>query len=407
MKLKKMVENNNYKTIDKCRVCDSKDLSSLFSLGDIYISTFVDHPGKNIGKAPLELVWCNGCSLAQLKDTAPQELMYSGKYWYESGSNKVIRNNLEETVRIANNMVNLQDKDIVLDIGANDGTLLDFYSDKFIRVGCEPASNLQTKLKGKADVIIDDFWDYSKFEKQFGGRKAKIITAMGMFYDMDDPGQFIRDSSLALDETGIFITQLMTAKPMLKKNDLGNICHEHLEYYSYDSLKYLFDKNGLEIFKVEENEINGGSYRLFARHSKKGSIEYPEEIKKQDYLEFFSRIEENKEKCVDLITNLIKEDKKVYGYGASTKGNTILQYYGLNRDLITGIAEIHPDKLGKYTVGTNIPIVNENEAKKNADYFLVLPFAFKDSFISKEKDWLNKGGRFIFSTPKVEIYPEI
>ena len=244
-----MIENNNYKTIDDCRVCSSKDLSTLFSLGNIYISTFVDHPEKNIGKAPLELVWCNGCSLVQLKDTAPQELMYSGKYWYESGLNKVIRNNLEETVRIASNMVNLQDKDIVLDIGANDGTLLGFYSDKFVRVGCEPASNLQDKLKKKSDVIIDDFWDYPGFKKKFGKKKAKIITAMGMFYDMDDPGQFIKDSSLALDETGIFITQLMTAKPMLEKNDLGNICHEHLEYYSYDSLKYLFDRNGLEIFK--------------------------------------------------------------------------------------------------------------------------------------------------------------
>ncbi len=398
------MENKGYKTIDKCRVCGSKELDTLFSLGDVNISTFVDKPGENIGKAPLEMIWCNGCTLVQLKDTAPQELMYSGNYWYESGLNKIIIDNLEETVNIASRMVNLQDKDIVLDIGANDGTLLGFFPSKLTRVGCEPARNLQEKLGKKADVVINDFWKYSEMEKRFGNKKAKIITAIGMFYDMDNPGEFIRDSAKALDKEGVFVTQLMTSKPMLKQNDVGNICHEHLEYYSYDSLKHLFDNNGLEIFKVEENDINGGSYRLFARPFKKGSIEYNEGIKKEDYLKFFERIEENKKNCVNLVTKLAEDGKKIYGYGASTKGNTILQYYGLDSSHIKGIAEIHPNKIGKYTVGTNIPIIHETEAKKDADFLLVLPFAFRDYFIKREEKWLNEGGKFIFSTPNVEVY---
>jgi hypothetical protein len=397
---------NNYKTINQCRICGSRDLSSLFSLGEIYVSTFVTLPGEDIGKAPLELTWCEKCTLVQLRDTAPQELMYSGIYWYESGLNKTIVDNLKETVRIASNMVAIREGDIVLDIGANDGTLLGFYPKKVVKVGCEPASNLQSKLKKRADVVINDFWNYHLFEKDFGKRKVKIITAMGMFYDMDNPGQFIMDSSLALDKDGIFIAQLMTAKQMLQKNDVGNICHEHLEYYSYNSLKHLFDRNGLEIFKVEENDINGGSYRLFARPFRSGSIDYPENINKGAYLDFFRRIEKNKEDCVSLVSRLTGKGEKVYGYGASTKGNTILQYYELNRDLIKGIAEIHPDKIGKYTVGTNIPIVNEDEARTNADYFLVLPFAFRDDFINREREWLRRGGKFIFSTPKTEIYPE-
>lgn len=398
------MKDKGYKTIDKCRVCGSKELDTLFSLGDVNISTFVEKPGENIGKAPLEMLWCNGCTLVQLKDTAPQELMYSGNYWYESGLNKIIIDNLEETVNTASRMVNLKDKDIVLDIGANDGTLLGFYPSKLTRVGCEPAHNLQEKLEKKADIVINDFWKYSEMEKRFGGRKAKIITAIGMFYDMDNPGQFIRDSAKALDEKGVFVTQLMTSKPMLNQNDVGNICHEHLEYYSYDSLKHLFDNNGLEIFKVEENEINGGSYRLFARPFKTGSIEYNEGIKKEDYLKFFERIEENKKSCVNLVTKLAKDGKKIYGYGASTKGNTILQYYGLDSRHIKGIAEIHPNKIGKYTVGTDIPIIHEAEAKKDADFLLVLPFAFRDYFIKREERWLNEGGKFIFSTPKVEVY---
>ena len=399
-----MIEKSDYKTIDRCRVCDSTHLDSLFSLGNIHISTFVDNPETSIGKAPLELVGCSDCTLVQLRDTAPQELMYSGNYWYESGLNKVIRDNLEETVKIASEMVGLKKGDIVLDIGANDGTLLEFYKNNTTRVGCEPAKNLQNKLREKTDFVIEDFWNYSLFANNFGNKKAKIITAMGMFYDMDNPGQFIKDSARALDKEGIFIAQLMTAKQMIEKNDVGNICHEHLEYYSYESLKHLFDRNGLEIFKIEENDINGGSYRLFARPFKTGSIDYKEKIAREDYLKFFNRIENNKKDCVELVTELTKNGKKVYGYGASTKGNTILQYYGLDRSLVRGIAEIHPNKIGKYTVGTGIPIINEAEVKKDADYLLVLPFAFRDYFITREKEWINNGGRFIFSTPNVEIY---
>jgi len=195
----------------------------------------------------------------------------------------------------------------------------------------------------------------------------------------------------------------MCLRPMLEKNDLGNICHEHLEYYSYESLKYLFEKNGLEIFKVEENNINGGSYRLFARHFKKGSIDYPERFTIDDYKAFFDRVNNNKKLCVDFIRNVTAEGKKVYAYGASTKGNTILQYYGLNSKLIVGAAEKSREKWGKYTVGTMIPIVSEDEARKNADYFLVLPWAFFNSFFEKEREWLEKGGKFIVPLPKFRV----
>jgi NDP-4-keto-2,6-dideoxyhexose 3-C-methyltransferase len=400
------VQEGNYTTRQTCRVCNSDKLSPLFSLGNLHISTFVDTPEASIGKAPLELVWCDDCTLVQLKHTAPQELMYSKHYWYRSGLNSVIINDLEDIVKSAMDTTNLEPGDIVLDIGANDGTLLGFYPKEYTRVGCEPATNLVEEMKGKCDIPIPDFWSYETFKRSVGeGKKAKIITAIGMFYDMENPNQFIRDSSEALDENGVFITQLMTSKKMIEKNDVGNICHEHIEYYSYESLKRLFEANGLEIFKVEENSINGGSYRLFARKYKEGSIEYDEDLTKEDYLEFARRIEKNKEDCVGLIKRLNQQGKKVYGYGASTKGNTILQYYGLGAEDIKGIAEISREKFGKYTVGTKIPIIPEEEAKREADYLLVLPYAFKNTFIQKERDWIRQGGKFIFALPQVEIYP--
>ncbi len=397
--------NEKYTTRETCRVCGSPRLTPLFSLGDLHISTFVRNPGESLGHAPLELIWCEDCTLVQLKHTAPQELMYSKHYWYRSGLNKVIVDDLKEIAETAVKMVDLKEGDVVLDIGANDGTLLSFYPKKYTRVGCEPATNLIEEMKKNCEIAITDFWSYDKYKEFLRDRKAKIITAIGMFYDMEDPNQFIRDSAQALDDNGIFIAQLMTSKKMLEQNDIGNICHEHIEYYSYDSLRYLFEKNGLEIFKVEENLINGGSYRLFARKYKTGSIQYPEKITKEDYFNFAKKIEENKQKCLNLLRKLKEQGKKIYGYGASTKGNTILQYYGIGRDLIEAIAEISEEKFGKYTVGTGIPIIEEEEAKKNADCFLVLPYAFRNSFIQKEREWIEKGGKFIFALPNVEIYP--
>ncbi len=203
------------KPINKCRLCGSEKLERLFSLGDLQISTFVEKPGENIGRSPLTLLWCNNCSLVQLEHTAPQELMYSKHYWYRSGLNKVIINDLREIAETATKIVSLKEGDLVLDIGANDGTLLSFYPKSCVKIGCEPATNLTTELKKHCDICIDDFWEYEKYEQIFGDKKAKVITAIGMFYDMENPNQFIRDAAKALHNDGVFIAQLMTSKPML------------------------------------------------------------------------------------------------------------------------------------------------------------------------------------------------
>ena len=393
----------NYTTIKTCRVCGSDRLVSILSLGNLYVSTFVDGPDDETVKAPLELVLCEHCSLLQLRDTAPQELMYSRHYWYRSGINPVIYHDLQEISKVATEMAQLQEGDIVLDIGANDGTLLSYYPENLIRVGCEPADNLIVELKNITPYVIHDFWSYEGWEKLFGDKKASIITAIGMFYDMENPNQFIKDSAKALHSNGIFIAQLMCLSPMLVKNDLGNICHEHLEYYSYESLKYLFETNGLEIFKIEENDINGGSYRIFARHYNKGSIDFEEKITLKDFQDFHDRIVKNKDDCVKFFRKANTEGKSVYVYGASTKGNTILQYYGMDFELIKGAAEKSMEKFGKFTVGTLIPIVSEEEARAKADYFLVLPWAFFKTFYNKETEWLNKGGKFIVPLPEFRI----
>src|SRR3989338_1796678 len=341
------LDTMNFITRSTCRVCNSKNLSHVFSLGMLYVNNFINKgEEKNHAKAPLELVLCENCSLLQLKHTAPQELMYARFYWYRSRVTETMRGALKEICETSQKLVSLVDGDVILDIGANDGTLLAFYPSRFVRVGCEPANNLISELTTRCDKVIHDFWTAEAYDK-LGLPKAKIVTALGMFYDMEDPNQFVRDVSRVLAEDGVFIAQLMCLKNMIDKNDVGNICHEHLEFYSLESLKYLFEKNGLEIFKVEENSVNGGSYRLYGRLYKNGSIPFTEKFTVRDYLAFFQRVEDNKRKCIDFIRKAVLSGKKVYVYGASTKGNTILQYYGLDNSLIEGAAEKSPEKWGR------------------------------------------------------------
>jgi hypothetical protein len=389
-----------YTTRTTCRVCYSDKLSPVFSIGNLYVSNFVTkEEAKNNIKAPLELIFCENCSLLQLKHTAPQELMYARFYWYRSGVTETMRNALKEIAETTAKMANLKPGDVVLDIGANDGTLLSFYPKDVTRVGCEPANNLVDELRKHTPNVIHDFWSYEAYKYP----KAKIVTALGMFYDMEDPNQFVADAAKVLTDDGIFVAQLMCLKNMLEKNDVGNICHEHLEFYSLESLKFLFEKNGLEIFKVEENEVNGGSYRIYARRFKNGSIPFDEKFTKKDYDAFSRRIEDNRKKCVDFIKQEVAEGKKVYVYGASTKGNTILQYYNLDHTLISGAADKSPEKWGRYTIGTMIPIIPEDEARKNADYFLVLPYAFLNEFLKREEPWRAKGGKFIVPIPEFRV----
>ena len=384
----------NYTKIKSCRVCDSKQLSTVANFGELKISTFVDKPKEHIGSAPLELLECADCTLVQLAHTVPPNVMYH-TYWYESATNKVLADNLKDIVRQIKKEISISDYDIVFDIGANDGTLLKEYTpgneymNAGARIGCEPAKNILHKLEENCEYVINDFWDI----KHYKWPLAKVITAIGMFYDMEDPNKFIQDIKNVLREDGIFVSQLMTLLPMLKQNDLGNICHEHLEYYTYKSLVTLFEQNGLEIYKVVENNIHGGSYQLWARHYKEGSIPFEED--KPDFKNFIDTINTNRKKCLDFISSC----SNVYIYGASTKGNTILQYYGLNNTHIKGAAEIDSKKIGKYTVGSDIPIVHEDEAKEHAEYFLVLPYSFKEYFMNNNKDWQ---GKWIFCTPEFE-----
>tara|TARA_B100001778_G_scaffold332509_1_gene338972 strand:- start:842 stop:2035 length:1194 start_codon:yes stop_codon:yes gene_type:complete len=391
------------KQVTCCRSCGATLNKIVFDIGELKINAFTEKPNTDVGSAPLTLMHCESCDLIQLSHSVREEDLYKN-YWYLSRLNKKIVDNLESIVHAVDDEVNYFSNDYVVDIGANDGTLLGFYPSWVTRVGCDPAENIHQELEKNCDIMIGDFFNLKNWQDKCYNNKAKVITTVAMFYDLDDPNSFVSDVKQILDDDGVWLAQLMTAKPMLDSNDLGNVIHEHIEYYSYKSLVTLMERHGLEIYKVRENDINGGSYQLFIRHYQKGSIAYPEDITNASVEQWAKNIDKNRDDTMQFIRNEVANGKKIYIMGASTKGNTIMQYYGLDSDTIAGAAEIHPDKIGKYLVGSSIPIVHEDEAKKHADYFLVFPFHFKELFVNKiMKDWIESGGKLIFCTPKFEV----
>ncbi len=413
--------------IENCRVCGSKNLTPILSLGDLYISDFLGENEINEAeKTPLDLVLCNendgGCGLLQLKHTVSNEIMYR-RYWYFSGTNKTMTDELNSIAAKVEELVSLKDRDYVMDIGVNDGTLLRGYKVEGLnRTGFEPARNLEKYNSVATTKIINDFFNYEAWQKEFGDIKAKGITAIAMFYDLDDPNKFVADVAKCLDKDGIFIIQMAYLPSMLLKNMFDNICHEHLEYYSLLSLENLLKRHNLEVFDVELNDINGGSFRIYIKHKGGGeSIKTSEGAQKRIndlrgeerkmglndkkiYDEFASRVEKIKKEVFNFIKKEVESGKKVYVYGASTKGNTLLQYFNLDNFLIKAAAERNSAKWGKKTVGTNIPIISEEQARsEKPNYFLILPWHFLKEFKKREAEYFKNGGKFIVPLPEFKI----
>jgi len=405
----------------RCRVCKNPNLEMVISLGNQCIINFVDSLDNKIFAAPLELVLCNkergGCGLLQLRHTVPADTLYR-KFWYKSGVNQTMRDALKDIVESAKKLINLKENDFVVDIGANDGTLLRYYTKSNLNlIGFEPATNLFEEASKNTTKIINDYFTYDGFKKHFGDEKAQIITSIAMFYDLDDPESFVSDISKTLDKKGIWIIQMNYLPTMLENNTFDNISHEHLEYYSLQSLKFLLDKCGLEIFDVELNDLNGGSIRTYIKHKDSENFQITNKVKKileyenkigldsnEPYLQFAKRIFELKNETVDFIKKEVGRGKKIYVYGASTRGSTLLQYYGLDSKLIKAAADRNPMKWGKKIVGSEIPIISEEQARKvNPDYFFILPWYFLEEFRKREEEFLRNGGKFIVPLPVFQI----
>lgn len=407
-----------YKEIKKCRISDSTNLVTVLSLGEQYLTgVFPKSTGEKITKGPLDLVWCPDSGLLQMKQSYSLDEMYGENYGYRSGLNASMVRHLQQKIKTLERLAKPTDQDLVIDIGSNDATSLKAYSGNHRKVGIDPTGSKFIEYYGKDITLIPDFFSEGKFREIFPNEKAKIITSIAMFYDLENPIAFISDIAACLASDGIWHFEQSYMPSMLRTNSYDTICHEHLEFYSFKVVNEMLERCGMRVIDVQMNSINGGSFAVTAclkdatYKSNKPIINW---LLKQEedmgldtpkpYREFEERVFRHRKNLRELIEALVADGKKIIGYGASTKGNVLLQFCGLNSKHIPYIAEVNEDKFGSYTPGTLIPIISEAEAKAmKPDYFLVLPWHFKDSILEREKEYLASGGKFIFPLPEIEI----
>ena len=404
-------------------MCNSEDLTEVVAIEEQHLSpTFVitneNNPLAEI-RVPQTLVLCDktktGCGLLQLKETVEPDYLYR-KYFYRSGVSDTMRRDLRSVVEDVLSKSETEDNDIVVDIGANDCTMISYFPSNLVRIGVEPAQNINWTNVDSDIKIVNDYFSQNSLSETLQGKKVKIFTSCAMFYDLDDPNSFVIDIKSLLHEKGVWCIQLSYLPLMLKNINFYDICNEHLEYYSLHTLNYLMKQNGLEIFDAIENDVNGGSVRVMITHinrkiektdSFNSLIEIEKQMNlfdKQTYIDFHEEILNLKDKIKNTIGAELKNGNTVLGLGASTKGNMLLQLFGIGKETIPYISERNPDKVGLKTLGTDIELISEERARKlNPSYMLVLPWYFKDEIVNREQDYIQNGGKLLFPMP----YPHI
>jgi len=392
----------------------AQHIASIFVSGDV--PDYLDRP------YPLEVVRCaapDGCGLVQLRHSIAPRVLYSN-YGYRSGTNELMRANLHDIARQVENLVQLQPGDTVLDIGCNDGTLLTSYETTGLdKVGIDPAPNVAEVARTKGLDVVNDFFSARAFRGARPDRQARVVTSIAMFYDLEAPMRFVADVASVLADDGVWVIELSYLPTMLERNSFDTVCHEHLEYYALRQIEWMLEKHGLRVHRLQMNDVNGGSFRLFIRKAAAGDPtradaaviaavrEQERELaldSERPYAVFREHVDGVRDELVTLLRNLKRDGKRVYVYGASTKGNTILQFCGIDHTLVEKAADRNPDKWGRRTLGTDIPIVSEEQARGEApEYFLVLPWHFVDGFFAREADFLARGGKFILPLPHARV----
>jgi hypothetical protein len=408
-----------YKEISKCRISHSNNLVEVLSLGDQYLSgVFPKTANETLSHGPLDLVWCPDSGLLQLKQSYSLEEMYGNNYGYRSGLNQSMVDHLTHKAKYLEKLCNLSSNDLVVDIGSNDATFLKAIPLKNItRVGIDPSGRKFKEFYSDSIDLITEFFPSEKFNEIYKGKKAKLVTSLSMFYDLEDPLGFIESISELLTDDGVWHFEQSYLPSMLRTGSYDTICHEHLEYYSVGVVKKMLADSGLIIIDIQFNDINGGSFAVTAAKKttslKSNQVVIDWLLRQEEkmgldtikpYKDFEYGVHDHKKNLRDIVCSLNADGKKIIGYGASTKGNILLQFCGLTEKEIPYIAEVNQDKFGCFTPGTNIPIISEEEARKmEPDYFFVLPWHFKSGILQREREFISNGGKFLVPLPEIQI----
>lgn len=404
--------------ISKCRVCGNTDLAPVLDLGEQMLTgIFPRDRSAEVTTGPLRLVKCVGgdavCGLLQLEHSYDLEEMYGENYGYRSGLNASMVKHLHAKVARVSRMVDLRAGDLVVDIGSNDSTTLRAYPPDLTLVGVDP-TGLKFHSYYPAHVqLIADYFSSRLLKQRFPNRKAKIVTSFSMFYDLENPLHFMREVHEVLADDGVWVFEQSYMPSMLAMNSFDTVCHEHLEYYALKQIQWMAEQVGFRIVDLEFNDVNGGSFSVTVAKGNSNAELVPavhaalhaEREEGLDslapYLEFAERAARLKEELQTFVRSARADGKTVALLGASTKGNVLLQYCGLNASLISMVGEVNAEKFGAYTPGTWIPIVPESELlASNADYLIVLPWHFRAFFLGTERF---QGRTLVFPLPHIDV----
>lgn len=415
----------NYATIKKCRMCGNKNLTEAIRFAPQFLSpTFVaTNKGNRLAhiKVPLTVLVCDkkknkiACGLVQLKETTNHDLLYKD-YFYRSATNDTMKKDLKDVVKTVLAKARAKKGDVAVDIGSNDGTMISYFPASLVRIGVEPAQNISWDHLDPSITVVNDYFSKKALTPTLGTRAVKILTSCAMFYDLDDPNSFVADAASVLASDGVWCIQLSYVLFMLNNMNFYDICHEHLEYYSLATLNNLMERNGLTIFDAEINAVNGGSVRVFIAHTAR-------KLKKSaNLLKLLARERRFKlddpatyrafDKKIRLLATLVRAylmneigaKRAVIGLGASTKGNVLLQLFGITKKILPYISEINPAKIGLRTLGTDIGLISDEAANKlNPSVKLVLPWYFKNEIMKREKAYLAHGGKLLFPMPYAHL----
>jgi hypothetical protein len=407
------------KKIAECRNCKCNFFLDLFSLGKLSFSgKFAENQNENIPKDFINLIICKKCKLVQLDRNFNPKYLYGKDYGYRSGINKTMTNHLHQTAIKIEKLARLRSGDCVIDIASNDGTLLNGYKKNLVLVGIDPIINKFSQYYKKKIYLVNNFFNAKSILKLNLKKKIKAITALSVFYDLKDPNKFLKDISVLIDKkNGIFLLEHADLYSIIKYNLFDTLCHEHLEYYSTKIILEMAKKNNLKIIDIERNNINGGSTRFYMCHKQSNYIVKENKIKNfliqekrlnlenvETYKVFFLKIKKIRIKLKNILHKIHNKKKTIHGYGASTKGNILLQFYGINNKLIKYISDRNLEKNGKFTPGSKIKIITEEKSRSlTPDHYLVLPWHFRKEILLRERKLLKKKTYFIFPLPKVEI----
>jgi NDP-4-keto-2,6-dideoxyhexose 3-C-methyltransferase len=415
-----------YSEVDKCRICGNSELDPILDLGFQALSgIFPRQENQHVPSGPLQLVKCHedsrgeSCGLVQLAHTYDPNWLYGTHYGYRSGLNQSMVDHLWEMARKIKERIDIGSGDLILDIGSNDGTLLRAMNEPGATLtGMDPTGGKFHEFYPPHVQLITDFFSAERFRREFGERKAKVVTSIAMFYDLEAPIEFMQQVCEVLRDDGIWVFEQSYLPTMIKMNSYDTVCHEHLEYYRLKQVQWMADRAGLKILDVELNAVNGGSFAVTVGKAGSPHPENVGAIQKmlaeessggfqgmEVYAKFRESALRHQEEFPRFLGAMARRSKVLFGYGASTKGNVMLQFCGINKEQLPYIAEVNPDKFGCFTPQTRIPIISEQQAgSMKPDGFVVLPWHYRESIVRREHKFLESGGTLIFPLPTIDAF---